>query len=226
MPPAAMWDPVSAACDGKAYVMGGRRGYGPTNAEVYAYDPKDDSWHPKAAMPQSVMCAGALSIGGRVYVFGGVHGDSESQRDASDLLQIYDLAKDSWETRKLPFKHFGTWAVAARPARVGVPPPGAEGRPLGSSRRRLSLRSRHGRVAGIPAGAARGDVPLQPPCHRRRAGLPDIPRRQRGLQPGCVEAPSARRERRGCRQPVFPAGDGRGVCPFAGCASTPPRRSA
>jgi len=94
--PTRIWDPVSVACHGKAYVIGGRRGYGRTYPDVYEYDAQRDTWTKKANMPISVMRAGAVAYRGKVYVFGGDHQVSESSAEWLRKIQVYDPAKDRW----------------------------------------------------------------------------------------------------------------------------------
>ena len=46
------------------------------------------------------------AIEDRVYVFGGVHGESESDRSYLKTIQIYDTAKDEWTTEHLPVRMY------------------------------------------------------------------------------------------------------------------------
>ena len=95
--PSPMWDPVSVACDGKAYLMGGRRGYGRSYGEVYEYDPPGNSWTPKSDMPLSVRTTAAASYDDKVGVFGGLHNDSESSEYWTPKVQVYDPSANSWQ---------------------------------------------------------------------------------------------------------------------------------
>jgi N-acetylneuraminic acid mutarotase len=111
--PAKAWDPMSVVCGDKAYVMGGRRGYGPTYPCVYVYDVEKDSWSKKADMPRSVLCGGGASLGGKIYVFGGTHKLRESHDEMLSIVQIYDPVKNSWTTRKMPCTLYMVKAVAS-----------------------------------------------------------------------------------------------------------------
>jgi N-acetylneuraminic acid mutarotase len=107
--------------DGKLYIFGGygHRGKvtmrdGETDAQyeervregqtlsrqaldsVEAYDPKSNSWEPRAPMPEGRHAMGAaLGADGRIYVVGGAV--SYSRPRGTDTVFVYDPAKDQWE---------------------------------------------------------------------------------------------------------------------------------
>ena len=55
-------------------------------------------------MPQSVMMGAIAALDGRIFVFGGTHFESESQRQPLQIMQVYDTAKNSWTTQPMPWK--------------------------------------------------------------------------------------------------------------------------
>lgn len=109
--PVTAWDPLTIVCEGKAYVMGGRRGYGGTCGEMWVYDEAKDCWTARAAMPRSVLTAGVAAIGTKIYVIGGIHFASESDRRAASLVQVYDVAADRWTSQPMPCNVWGVRAV-------------------------------------------------------------------------------------------------------------------
>jgi N-acetylneuraminic acid mutarotase/outer membrane protein assembly factor BamB len=100
--PATAWDPLVTVCGGKAYVLGGRHGYGRTYPHVYVYDEERDQWNRKNDMPHSVMSAGIASCDRKIYVFGGTHKKNERHGEELAVVQIYDPEADSWATREMP----------------------------------------------------------------------------------------------------------------------------
>jgi len=83
--PAARYDMAVAASGGKIYVIGG--------AEVsltYEYDPAQNGWHVKAAIPSRTYLA-AAAAGGKIYAIGGSPGNLK-------LNEKYDPESDTWNT--------------------------------------------------------------------------------------------------------------------------------
>jgi len=112
--PTRIWAPLAVECDGEAYLVGGRHGYGATYSHVYRYDAGNDSWTQVAPMPISVIGAGAASFGGKVYVFGGVHKTSESHYEYTNAIQLYDPSSDSWTLAgDMPWQLAATRATVA-----------------------------------------------------------------------------------------------------------------
>jgi N-acetylneuraminic acid mutarotase len=84
---------VAAAANGRVYVIGGQTSSGTPEGfvdTVYAYDPADGTWTPRAAMPTQRSAAAATVIGSRIYVAGGrpPHGND---------FAVYDAATDTWQ---------------------------------------------------------------------------------------------------------------------------------
>jgi len=112
--------PAVFAPDGKLYVFGGFGHLGMTEqkpsesneayerrskevdemarqvlATAEAYDPKTNTWTPRAPMPTGVEGAGAaLGADGKIYVVGGTR--SYSSPLPLKLVQVYDPVKDKW----------------------------------------------------------------------------------------------------------------------------------
>ena len=94
--PRNTWDTEVSVVGNTAYAFGGRTGYGPTYADVYAYNASTDSWTSNADMLFSVMGEGHTVYEGKIWVFGGTHGYSESNRVNTKMVQIYDPAANTW----------------------------------------------------------------------------------------------------------------------------------
>ena len=93
-----------AAVGGTVYAFGGDKvdhigpfgNPGPSGAIriVEAYDPDTNTWTRKADLPNAVESAGAVAIGGTIYVVGG--GTSAACASALSFVQVYDPATDTW----------------------------------------------------------------------------------------------------------------------------------
>ena len=94
--PVNVMDPLEAVVDGRAYVMGGRQGYGQTYSDVREYDETSDSWVARAPMPVSTFLGGIATYDDKVYVFGGNHKTSESSNEFLRTVQVYDPALNTW----------------------------------------------------------------------------------------------------------------------------------
>src|SRR5438067_8797211 len=75
---------ASAVIDGKLYLLQG--------ASLSIYDSVSGNWSTGASIPAETSSPGATAIDGKFYIVGGTQPDGS----ASDLLQIYDPATDSW----------------------------------------------------------------------------------------------------------------------------------
>ena len=112
--PTPTWRGAGVVCRGVAYVLTGRRGYGPTVPEFHAYDPKDDRWLPRAPIPMPVTHAGVVAFRGQIYVFGGRHKKSEAHGEYIDLIQVYHPVKNAWHVAgKVPWRFEGVLAAVA-----------------------------------------------------------------------------------------------------------------
>src|SRR3972149_5135552 len=78
-------------------VAGGMSASNPAKiAKLRVYDPTGNTWTDLAPMPTARMGAGAVGVGGRIYVVGGAWGQYNNQSLATD--EAYDLATNSWTT--------------------------------------------------------------------------------------------------------------------------------
>ncbi len=78
----------------KIYVAGGRAQDGAPTAALEVYDPRTDTWQPRAALPAALEGAALVSMEGRLYLFGGWDGQ---QAVAGVYAYAPDL--DRWEAR-------------------------------------------------------------------------------------------------------------------------------
>jgi N-acetylneuraminic acid mutarotase len=84
----------AAVVDGKIYVIGGVSGAN----EVY--DPAAGTWETKTPMPHPRTSFGIAVCDGKIYVIGGyANTTTGGVPDMSGLVEAYDPAADSWETR-------------------------------------------------------------------------------------------------------------------------------
>lgn len=87
---------ASTALNGKLYVIGGGNGStspfesSQTN-RVDVYDPVTQTWSQAANLNTARMKAQAVTIGGKIYVFGG-----QGSSGRLNTLEIYDPATDTW----------------------------------------------------------------------------------------------------------------------------------
>lgn len=95
------WDMQANVVGGKIYVISGGQwhGFGAFSATQtnYVYDPSNDSWSQKAAIPTPVAFYGSAVLDDRIYIMGG---QSQYTYPSSytyvNLVQIYDPKTDSW----------------------------------------------------------------------------------------------------------------------------------
>ncbi|MEM8993571.1 MAG: hypothetical protein AAGF23_02140 [Acidobacteriota bacterium] len=87
------------------YVSGGRRGF--TSLDLHErFDPADATWTVLAPVPTARSAAGAVALGGRLWVGGGEF------PVLFDVNEVYDPATDTWETAPaLPLPRHGTQPV-------------------------------------------------------------------------------------------------------------------
>jgi len=89
--PAAIDHAGAAALEGFVYVVGGRVGR-KVSAAMWRYDPADDTWTPRAAMPIARYAPIVLAVDEKLYVIGG-----QTTRGRDELsIEVYDPAYDSW----------------------------------------------------------------------------------------------------------------------------------
>lgn len=101
-----------AEVDGIIYTIGGSPGEGVV-ATVLAFDPLEERWlqEERAPMPTPRSMAAAAVVDGKIYVIGGSLGLSEFA--VTSVVEVYDPAADSWETKiDIPTARWGAAAAA------------------------------------------------------------------------------------------------------------------
>jgi hypothetical protein len=99
------------AFDGKIYAIGGQTndGYGGTNER---YDPKTDTWITLTPMPTPRINLAIAAYQGKIYcISGGICPENDSKIGAhwrSNVVEIYDIATNSWSTAKSPASFTGS----------------------------------------------------------------------------------------------------------------------
>jgi N-acetylneuraminic acid mutarotase len=92
---AARADMSAVVYNDRIYVFGG---YGTSDtdrrAEVFEYNPADDSWTTKTPMTYARWGGAATVLSGTAYVFGGNDGANNNR------VEAYDIEDDSWTTKK------------------------------------------------------------------------------------------------------------------------------
>jgi len=98
------------AVDGKIYAIGGQTsdGYVGTNER---YDPKMDVWVTLAPMPTPRISLAIAAYDGKIYCMsGGIYPEDNPETGASwrsNVVEIYDIAANSWSTAKSPASFTG-----------------------------------------------------------------------------------------------------------------------
>ena len=109
--PQSMHHPAAATLGGKLYVIGGfvARGFSIWHsiAAVYEYDPEQNEWRARPAMPTARGALAAVALGGRIYAVGGTNGTD------TGALEVYDPRTDTWQRlRPMPTPRNHIAAVA------------------------------------------------------------------------------------------------------------------
>jgi len=120
--PAGRWVPRAALpiprsemawateAEGRMHVIGG---YGEGRVDRgyhHVYDPAGDRWFDAAPLPRGANHVGVVTLGGKVYAFGGF---IEQNRNPDDHAYAYDLAADRWAAlRPMPRPRGAVAAVA------------------------------------------------------------------------------------------------------------------
>lgn len=92
--PDALHHLTLAAAGGKLYAIGGypaNAGPWVASASVTEYNPSTDMWTSRAFLPQPRAAHAAVTLNGRIYVFGGV-----VNGQISNSVAVYDPASDTW----------------------------------------------------------------------------------------------------------------------------------
>lgn len=112
--PTRRFDAASAVLDGRIYVIGGGS---PAEDRVTAYDPSNDQWLTNfSPLPRPLTQASAVTVNGRIYVFGGL----DQNGNAVDTVYEYNPSTDRWRTvNRMPAVRYGA-AVSSQSSRVYV----------------------------------------------------------------------------------------------------------
>jgi N-acetylneuraminic acid mutarotase len=86
--------------DGKIYMIGGRMLAGLyqifTSTSNDVYDPETDSWSQMAPIPVPVMGYASAVLDDKIYIISGTHEGQPNYPPPTDLIQIFDPAKNQW----------------------------------------------------------------------------------------------------------------------------------
>lgn len=111
---------MAAGSRGRVYVAGG---YGPGRSRLttlFAFT--GDGWTRLAPMPEQRAAGGAAILNGRLYVVGGTASSTiGAPTDLARTMLVYDIARDSWTSRRgpTPREHLGVAALGGRIYAVG-----------------------------------------------------------------------------------------------------------
>jgi hypothetical protein len=131
------YDPVANVWNTKAAMPGGRTyaGFGVINDHLYVaagqnsytglqdYDMATDTWTSRASMPagSGVYLPGSASIGGRLWIFGGIIGTGPDFGTITSATWLYDPVSNSWAAGPdLPSGHFDIGGAGAGTYAVGI----------------------------------------------------------------------------------------------------------
>ncbi len=106
-----------AVQDNTIYAIGGRTGTGGPGsggvlATVEAYDIDTDTWTPVAPLPSARSDLAAATVGGKIYVFGGIDAAGTFLND----VDVYDPITNAWSTAPadMPTARAAFYAVATK----------------------------------------------------------------------------------------------------------------
>jgi DNA-binding CsgD family transcriptional regulator len=106
--PSARTGLAVVAFEDRVYAIGGQTAEG-VSGRVERYDPEANTWEELASKPVPVADAGAVVIGGLIYVPGG----RLASEKLSDVLEVYDPYQDRWETKASMPKALSAFASTA-----------------------------------------------------------------------------------------------------------------
>lgn len=123
------------AFDGKIYVIGGALdpdGYATGIVEVY--DPSTDAWSTRASMPTPRWDPGiVMAPNGKIYVIGGATASPGTAFGASNAVEEYDPAADTWATKAvMPTARYNAPAALGANGKIYVIGGGPAGAPPSS----------------------------------------------------------------------------------------------
>lgn len=89
---------VLRAIGNKLYFIGGLLTGLTLTGKTWLYDPIEDSWTEKTAMPTPREDFGSFVLDGKIYVFGGLKDPSHTT--PTNIMEVYDPATDTWDQTK------------------------------------------------------------------------------------------------------------------------------
>jgi len=95
------------------YAIAGASASGVTGL-VEVYDPESNGWLPLASKPTAVSNVGAVMVDDLVFVPGGYTADGKT----TDVLEAYDLQRDTWTSRAPLPQPLCAYAIAAASGRI------------------------------------------------------------------------------------------------------------
>jgi N-acetylneuraminic acid mutarotase len=114
--PAALWGNAGATVDGCTLLsIGGQDAGGIPRNDVFRFNASQDTWTPRAPMPEALFGLTAAVLGERVFVVGGY---TASDPAISDTNYIYVASSNAW-TSGAPIPFAGGIATAAEAAAGG-----------------------------------------------------------------------------------------------------------
>jgi DNA-binding CsgD family transcriptional regulator/N-acetylneuraminic acid mutarotase len=90
--PVPVTEVAASVIGGLIYVPGGRLPSGTISNVLEVYDPRQDIWEKRAALPLSVSTYASIAYEGHIFIFGGWDGEKYSNR-----VFKYDPGQDSWD---------------------------------------------------------------------------------------------------------------------------------
>src|SRR5262245_11522439 len=115
--PTARQEVAAAAYGGRVWVIGGFGAGAEPTATVETYDPEQNVWEPRAALPEPVHHATAAVVGDRLFVIGGYTG-GRVRWEPLDSVWEFVPARARWEPRAAMPTARGALAVAVLDGRI------------------------------------------------------------------------------------------------------------
>ncbi|MCL1976575.1 MAG: hypothetical protein FWG55_00455 [Candidatus Bathyarchaeota archaeon] len=108
----ARWSLGVVAVDGKIYAIGGSTVNDGYNSGVVGtnerYDPVTNTWTTLVAMPTPRYGFAIAAYQGKIYCMGGTPYVEADMKPRYDIVEVYDIATDSWSTKSnMPFRAGG-----------------------------------------------------------------------------------------------------------------------
>lgn len=98
--PTPRYDFGIAVVENKIYCIGGSTGDWEYTGVNEVYDPATDTWETKTSMPTRRNGINANVVDGKIYIIGGSGARYPASESLLDVNEVYDVATDTWETKK------------------------------------------------------------------------------------------------------------------------------